>query len=189
MREVEASLRRLGTDWIDLYQVHRPDPDTDIGDTLSALSDLVHAGKVRYIGTSTFPASQIVEAQWVSSERGFERFACEQPPYSILTRGVEADVLPTCLRHGIGVIVWSPLASGWLSGAYRHGRELPRSQRADRVAERFDMTDPANGRKLDAVEALASTGLITVPGATISSMRSSTAASRPTSTAGSCESR
>jgi len=156
IREVEASLRRLGTDWIDLYQVHRPDPDTDIGDTLSALSDLVHAGKVRYIGTSTFPASQIVEAQWVSSERGFERFACEQPPYSILTRGVEADVLPTCRRYGIAVIPWSPLASGWLSGGYRHGRELPQSRRADRVGARFDMTDPANTRKLDAADALAS---------------------------------
>ena len=156
IREVEASLRRLGTDWIDLYQVHRPDPDTDIGDTLSALSDLVHAGKVRYIGTSTFPASQIVEAQWVSADRGFERFACEQPPYSILTRGVETDVLPTCRRYGIAVIPWSPLASGWLSGGYRHGRELPQSRRADRVGARFDMTDPANGRKLDAAEALAS---------------------------------
>ncbi len=156
IREVEASLRRLGTDWIDLYQVHRPDADTDIGDTLSALSDLVRAGKVRYIGTSTFPASQIVEAQWVSAERGFERFACEQPPYSILTRGVEADVLPTCRRYGIAVIPWSPLASGWLSGGYRHGRELPQSRRADRVGARFDMTDPANGRKLDAADALAS---------------------------------
>jgi aryl-alcohol dehydrogenase-like predicted oxidoreductase len=156
IREVEASLRRLGTDWIDLYQVHRPDPDTDIGDTLSALSDLVHAGKIRYIGTSTFPASQIVEAQWVSAERGFERFACEQPPYSILTRGVEADVLPTCRRYGIAVIPWSPLASGWLSGGYRHGRELPQSRRADRVGARFDMSDPANARKLDAAEALAS---------------------------------
>src|SRR5579859_5622193 len=129
IREVEASLRRLGTDWIDLYQVHRPDADTDIGDTLSALSDLVHAGKIRYLGSSTFPASQIVEAQWVSAERGFERFACEQPPYSILTRGVEADVLPTCRRYGIAVIPWSPLASGWLSGGYRHGRELPQSRR------------------------------------------------------------
>ena len=154
IREVEASLRRLGTDWIDLYQVHRPDPETDIGDTLSALSDLVHAGKIRYIGTSTFPASAIVEAQWVSAERGFERFACEQPPYSILTRGVEADVLPTCQRYGIGVIPWSPLASGWLSGGYRHGRELPQSRRADRVGARFDMSDPANQRKLDAADAL-----------------------------------
>ena len=100
IREVEASLRRLGTDWIDLYQVHRADPDTDIADTLSALSDLVHAGKVRYIGTSTFPASEIVEAQWVSAERGFERFACEQPPYSILTRGVETHCASTICEAG-----------------------------------------------------------------------------------------
>ncbi|MGH2851644.1 MAG: aldo/keto reductase [Solirubrobacteraceae bacterium] len=155
IREVEASLRRLGTDWIDLYQVHRPDPATDIGDTLSALSDLVHSGKVRYIGSSTFPASQIVEAQWVAHDRGFERFATEQPPYSIIARAIEADVLPTCERHGIGVLPWSPLGGGWLSGRYRADAELPRSQRADRVPERFDMTSEANQRKLEAVEALA----------------------------------
>jgi len=98
IREVENSLRRLRTDWIDLYQIHRPEPDTDIDETLGALSDLVHAGKVRYIGSSTFPASQIVEAQWAARRRGRERFVCEQPPYSILTRGVENDVLPTCHR-------------------------------------------------------------------------------------------
>jgi aryl-alcohol dehydrogenase-like predicted oxidoreductase len=155
VREVEASLRRLGTDWIDLYQVHRPDPDTDVGETLSALSDLVHSGKVRYIGSSTFPASQIVEAQWVAHDRGLERFATEQPPYSIIARGVEADVLPTCRRHGIGVLPWSPLGGGWLSGRYRAGGELPRSQRADRVPERFDMGNPANQRKLEVVESLA----------------------------------
>ena len=125
IREVENSLRRLGTDWIDLYQIHRPEPDTDIDETLGALTDLVRAGKVRYIGTSTFPASQIVEAQWVARERGRERFVCEQPPYSILVRGIEADVLPTCQRYGMGVIPWSPLAGGWLSGRYRQGAELP----------------------------------------------------------------
>src|SRR3954454_16976380 len=115
-REVENSLRRLGTDYIDLYQIHRPDPDTDIDETLGALTDLVRQGKLRYIGSSTFPASQIVEAQWVAERRGRERFVCEQPPYSILVRGIENDVLPTCRRHGMGVIPWSPLAGGWLAG-------------------------------------------------------------------------
>jgi aryl-alcohol dehydrogenase-like predicted oxidoreductase len=154
IREVEDSLRRLDTDWIDLYQVHRPDPDTDIEDTLSALSDLVHAGKVRYIGTSTFPASHIVEAQWASQRRCFERFATEQPPYSILVRGAEADVLPTCQRHNIGVITWSPIAGGWLSGGYRKGVTPPTSRRLDRLAERFDLSRPENQRKLDAADAL-----------------------------------
>ncbi|MBX5470719.1 MAG: aldo/keto reductase [Thermoleophilaceae bacterium] len=154
VREVEASLRRLGTDWIDLYQVHRPDPYTDIEETLSALTDLVRDGKVRYIGSSTFPASQIVEAQWVARERGLERFKCEQPPYSLLVRGVEADVLPTCKRHGIGVIAWSPLAGGWLSGRWRKGQEPPRTRRAERLPERYDLSCPENQRKLDAADAL-----------------------------------
>ena len=126
IREVEDSLRRLKTDWIDLYQIHRPEPGTDIDETLGALTDLVRQGKVRYIGSSTFPASQIVEAQWVARERGRERFVCEQPPYSLLARGVEADVLPTCLRHDMGVIPWSPLAGGWLSGRWRKGADAPR---------------------------------------------------------------
>src|SRR5437764_8611123 len=104
IREVENSLRRLGTDWIDLYQIHRPEIDTDIDDTLGALTDLVRAGKVRYIGSSTFPAWMIVQAQWTARERGRERFVCEQPPYSLLTRAIEADVLPACLRFGMGVI-------------------------------------------------------------------------------------
>jgi aryl-alcohol dehydrogenase-like predicted oxidoreductase len=154
IREVENSLRRLQTDWIDLYQIHRPDRSTDIEDTLSALSDLVHAGKVRYIGSSTFPASQIVEAQWASRERGFERFASEQPPYSMLVRGIEADVLPACARHGVAVLPWSPLASGWLSGRYRKGAELPVSTRADRLPRRYDISLEANQRKLDAADAL-----------------------------------
>ena len=124
--EVENSLRRLGTDWIDLYQIHRPELDTDIDETLGALTDLVRAGKVRYIGSSTFPPSAIVEAQWVAERRGRERFVCEQPPYSILVRGVEADVLPTCQRYGMGVIPWSPLAGGWLTGRYRKGQDAPR---------------------------------------------------------------
>ena len=154
IREVEDSLRRLKTDWIDLYQIHRPEPDTDIDETLGALTDLVRQGKVRYIGSSTFPASQIVEAQWVARERGRERFVCEQPPYSLLTRGIEADVLPTCLRHGMGVIPWSPLGGGWLSGKWRKGADAPQSTRADRLPARYDLSDPANQRKLDAADAL-----------------------------------
>ena len=153
--EVENSLRRLGTDWIDLYQIHRPETGTDIDETLGALTDLVRAGKVRYIGSSTFPASRIVEAQWVAETRGRERFVCEQPPYSILVRGIEQDVLPTCLRYGMGVIPWSPLAGGWLSGRYRLGAEIPSSHRADRIPGRFDMSLPANQRKLEAADALA----------------------------------
>jgi aryl-alcohol dehydrogenase-like predicted oxidoreductase len=155
VQEVENSLRRLGTDWIDLYQVHRPEPDTDIDETLGALSDLVHAGKIRYLGSSTFPAYQIVEAQWVAENRGRERFVCEQPPYSILVRGVEADVLPVCQQYGLGVITWSPLAGGWLTGRYRKGQELPRSTRAERIPWRYDMSLPGNQLKLDAAEGLA----------------------------------
>jgi aryl-alcohol dehydrogenase-like predicted oxidoreductase len=153
-REVENSLRRLNTDWIDLYQIHRPEPDTDIDETLGALSDLIHAGKVRAIGSSTFPAAEIVEAQWVAERRGRERFVCEQPPYSLLVRGIEADVLPVCRRYGMGVITWSPLAGGWLSGRWRKGVQPPASSRAERLPHRFDMSLPANQRKLDATEAL-----------------------------------
>jgi aryl-alcohol dehydrogenase-like predicted oxidoreductase len=155
IREVENSLRRLGTDRIDLYQIHRPEADTDIEETLGALSDLVHAGKVRYIGSSTFPASQVVEAQWAARRRGLERFVCEQPPYSMLIRAVEADVLPTCQRHGMGVIPWSPLAGGWLTGRYRLGQDVPRSRRAERLPTRYDMSLPGNQRKLEAADALA----------------------------------
>jgi aryl-alcohol dehydrogenase-like predicted oxidoreductase len=154
VREVDNSLERLGTDWIDLYQIHRPETDTDIDETLGALTDLVRAGKVRYIGSSTFPASQIVEAQWVAERRGRERFACEQPPYSILVRGIEFDVLPTCRRHGMGVIPWSPLAGGWLSGRYRKD-DYPESRRAQMIPRRYDMSLPANQRKLEAADALA----------------------------------
>jgi aryl-alcohol dehydrogenase-like predicted oxidoreductase len=155
VKEVENSLRRLQTDWIDLYQIHRPEEDTNIDETLGALSDLVHQGKVRYIGSSTFPASQIVEAQWVAEKRGRERFICEQPPYSLLVRQVEAEVLPVCQRYGMGVIPWSPLSGGWLSGKWRKGQEAPTSSRADRLPHRFDLSIPANQRKLDAVEELA----------------------------------
>ena len=155
LTECEASLRRLGTDWIDLYQVHRPDPDCDVDETLGALSDLVHQGKVRYIGSSTFPPSEIVEAQWVAERRGRERFVCEQPPYSIFVRATEREVLPTCQRHGLAVIPWSPLAGGWLTGRVRKGREIPASRRAERVPQRYDMALPGNQRKLEAAEELA----------------------------------
>jgi aryl-alcohol dehydrogenase-like predicted oxidoreductase len=155
VREVENSLRRLGTDWIDLYQIHRPEEDTDIDETLGALTDLVRAGKVRYIGSSTFPASQIVEAQWVAERRVRERFVCEQPPYSILVRTVEQDVLPTCRRYGMGVIVWSPLAGGWLSGKWRKDADDLTSRRSVMIPQRYDLSMPANQRKLEAADALA----------------------------------
>jgi aryl-alcohol dehydrogenase-like predicted oxidoreductase len=155
MAEIDASLRRLGTDYIDLYQIHRPEDDTDVEETLGALTDLVRAGKVRYIGSSTFPASRIVEAQWASRDRNLERFVCEQPPYSILVRGIEADVLPTTQRHGMAVIPWSPLAGGWLSGRWRKGQDAPESTRAARLPQRYDLSIPANQRKLDAADALA----------------------------------
>jgi aryl-alcohol dehydrogenase-like predicted oxidoreductase len=156
VREVEESLRRLGTDWIDLYQVHRPEPNTDIDETLSALSDLIHAGKVRAIGSSTFPAEAIVEAQWTAERRGRERFTCEQPPYSILVRGAERAVLPTCQRYRMGVIAWSPLAGGWLTGKYRRGEDVPSDSRMARarIPDRFDLELPENQRKLDAVDEL-----------------------------------
>ena len=154
MQEVENSLRRLRTDWIDLYQVHRPEAETDIEETLGALSDLVHQGKVRYLGSSTFPASAVVEAQWVSRERGLERFVCEQPPYSMLVRAVESDLLPTAQRHGMGVIPWSPLAGGWLSGGWRKGQDPPPSTRAQRLPARYDLSLEANRRKLEAADAL-----------------------------------
>jgi aryl-alcohol dehydrogenase-like predicted oxidoreductase len=154
VREVENSLRRLGTDWIDLYQIHRPEADTDIDETLGVLTDLVRAGKVRYIGSSTFPASQIVEAQWVAERRNRERFVCEQPPYSLLVREIEKDVLPTTQRYGMGVIPWSPLAGGWLSGRYRLDADAPQSTRADRLPGRYDLSLPENQRKLEVADAL-----------------------------------
>jgi aryl-alcohol dehydrogenase-like predicted oxidoreductase len=155
VQECENSLRRLGTDWIDLYQAHRPDPSCDVDETLSALSDLVHAGKVRAIGSSTFPAEEIVEAQWTAERRGRERFRCEQPPYSILARGVEAGVLPSCQKFGMGVIAWSPLNGGWLAGRYRRGETPPPDSRAARAGGRFDLSRPENDRKHDVVEELA----------------------------------
>ena len=151
--ECENSLRRLGTDYIDLYQIHRPDESVDIDETLSALSDLVHSGKVRTIGSSTFPAEQIVEAQWVAERRGRERFMTEQPPYSILVRGIERDVLPTTQAYGMGVIPWSPLAGGWLSGKFGVGKENT-SRRASRMPGRYDLSLPGNQRKLEIVTEL-----------------------------------
>jgi aryl-alcohol dehydrogenase-like predicted oxidoreductase len=154
---VEGSLRRLRTDWIDIYQVGVPDRTTDIDETLGALSDLVHAGKIRSLGASKVPASQIVEAQWTADRRGHERFRTEQPPYSLLTRAIEYEVLPTCMRHGMGVLAYSPLAGGWLSGRYRKGAAAssPGSAgRAQRFAEAYDSTNPANAAKFDAADAL-----------------------------------
>lgn len=148
-RAVEDSLRRLGTDHIDLYLVHRPSPDTDIEETLSALTDLMRAGKVRAIGSSTFPVSEVIEAQWVAERRGLARFRAEQPPYSILDRGIEREVLPACERYGMGVMVWSPLAKGMLTGRYRKGLERPDSVRA-----RYLPRQMSDEHKLDAVERL-----------------------------------
>ena len=143
--EAENSLRRLQTDWIDLYQIHRPDPDTDIEETLSALSDLIHSGKVRVIGSSTMPASDIVEAQWVAERRGLERFRTEQPTYSILNRGIEAEVLPVAQRYGMGTLAWSPLAQGMLTGRIRKGQQTD----LRRTALFRHLSDE---RRLDAVE-------------------------------------
>lgn len=155
MRAVEESLRRLGTDWIDLYQMHRPDFETDIDETLGALTDLVQQGKVRYIGGSTFPGSRIVEAQWAARERNLQRFVTEQAPYSITVRGIEADVLPTALRHGMRVLTYSPLSGGWLSGQWRTELDTPtHSPARQRLAGRFDMSLPINQRKLEIVTAL-----------------------------------
>jgi aryl-alcohol dehydrogenase-like predicted oxidoreductase len=155
---VEGSLRRLQTDWIDLYQIHTFDPDTDVDETLGVLSDLVHAGKIRAFGASKVPASGIVEAQWTAERRSHERFRSEQPPYSMLVRAIELDVLPTCRRHGIGVIAYSPLAGGWLSGKYRKGQVVSGPGSATRgqlFPGVYDSTNPANAAKLDAADAFA----------------------------------
>jgi aryl-alcohol dehydrogenase-like predicted oxidoreductase len=154
-KEVESSLKRLQTDWIDLYQVHRWDPWTDHEETLGALTDLVRQGKVRSIGSSTYPAAEIVKAQNVAKERNLQRYVTEQPPYSLLVRHVENDVLPTALDYGMGVIPWSPLAGGWLSGKWRKGAEAPASSRAQRIPKRFDLSLPENQAKLEAADALA----------------------------------
>jgi aryl-alcohol dehydrogenase-like predicted oxidoreductase len=155
IRECENSLRRLNTDYIDLYQIHRPEPETGIDETLGALTDLIRAGKILYAGSSTFPAAQIVEAQWTAERRGRERFISEQPPYSLLVRGIEAEILPTCQKYGMGVIPWSPLGGGWLSGRYRKGTDVPVSRRAERLPQRYDLSLPGNQAKLEAAEDLA----------------------------------
>jgi aryl-alcohol dehydrogenase-like predicted oxidoreductase len=161
-REIENSLRRLGTDHIDLYQVHRPEPETDIEETLAGLTDLQRQGKIRYFGTSTYPAWMLAEAQRISERRSLARPRSEQPPYSIFVRHPELDVLPAAQRYGMGVLVWSPLCRGWLTGRYRHGVQPEPDSRAVRNRERggvfaaqFDLSRPANQRKLDLVESLA----------------------------------
>lgn len=146
---VEHSLRRLQTDHLDLYQIHRPDPTVDVEETLSALSDLIHSGKVRAIGTSTFPASEIVEAQWVAERRGLERFRTEQPPYSIVNRSIEREVLPICQRYGMGTLVWSPLGQGLLTGRFRKGQQADTHRSGLHGAQHF-----SDERKLDVVEQL-----------------------------------
>jgi aryl-alcohol dehydrogenase-like predicted oxidoreductase len=162
MRSVEASLRRLGTDHIDLYQLHRSDPATDIEETLSALDDLVHQGKVLYAGTSTFPAWELVEAQWVCEKRSLARISSEQTPYSIFAREPERDVFPVTQRYGMGILVWSPLDGGWLTGKYSRGRAIPAGSRIARAATwgpkgaaRYHLDRPGNQRKLDLLEQLA----------------------------------
>ncbi len=155
VREVESSLRRLQTDWIDLYQVHRPDTGTDDDETLAALTDLQRQGKIRAFGSSTFPAYRMVEDQWISEKRGLGRFVTEQPPYSLLNRGIERDVLPVAEKYGMGVLPWSPLAGGWLTGRFRKGQDVPQTNRAKMMPARFDTSDPANQAKLEAVEQLA----------------------------------
>ncbi len=152
--ELDNSLRRLGVDHVDLYQVHRWDPTTTDEETLAALTDLQRAGKIRYLGSSQFPAYRVVEAQWTSERRHLGRYVTEQLHYSILNRGAEADVLPVTEDYGMGVLVWGPLSSGWLSGAVREGREVT-SHRAAVIPQRFDLEVPENRAKLDAVEAIA----------------------------------
>ncbi len=154
IRACEDSLRRLRTDHVDLFQLHRPDPDTDLDETLGALTELVQSGKVRAVGTSTFQAEEIVEALWVAEVRGHVRVRCEQPPYNIFVRGPETAVLPTCRRHGMGVITYSPLNGGWLTGRYRRGAEVQPTSRTEHLPKMYDMSLPVNQRKLDLVDGL-----------------------------------
>ncbi len=162
MKEVENSLRRLGTDHIDLYQIHRPEAETDVEETLGALTDLQRQGKIRYFGSSTFPGWQMVEAQWTAERRGLSRFRTEQPPYSIFVRQIEHDVLPVAEKYGMGVMVWSPLCRGWLTGRYRRedfdqspdSRAVRGPQRADWIAALYDQSRPEVQHKLDLVEEL-----------------------------------
>jgi aryl-alcohol dehydrogenase-like predicted oxidoreductase len=156
LAEIDNSLRRLDTDWIDLYQVHRPDPSTDIEETLSALTDLVRAGKIRAFGCSTFPPDEIAAAYHVAESRGLMRFRTEQPPYSMLARGIETSLLPLCQRLGMGVLTWSPLAWGFLSGQYSSGRDVDLTAgRAALAPHRFDPALAANAAKYEATGRLA----------------------------------
>ena len=155
VRAVEDSLRRLGTDHIDLYQAHRPDPNTDLLETLQALNDLIRQGKISYYGTSVFPAHQLVEAHWLAEKHGLIAPHTEQLPYSLLVRGAEREVFPVVRKYGVGVISFGPLAAGWLSGKYRRGAEQPESKRAGLIAGRFDISLDRNQRKLAAADALA----------------------------------
>ena len=148
---VDESLKRLQTDWIDLYQAHRFDFRSDLEETIAALDDLVRAGKIRYFGSSNFAAHVVVEAQWVSESNNLGRFICEQSPYSILARGIEADLLPVCARHGLGVVIWSPLSGGWLSGKYDADNSPESSRRGWITPRRYDMSLPGNRAKLDAL--------------------------------------
>ena len=152
---VEGSLRRLGTDHLDLYQVHRPEAQTEIGETVAALDDLVRAGKIRYYGTSVFSPAELVEAQWVADARNLERSSSEQVPYSLLIRGIERETLPIARKYGLGVITYGPLAAGWLTGKYRIGAPQPESYRAELIKGRFDIDAPSNAEKLAAADALA----------------------------------
>ncbi|WP_431836330.1 aldo/keto reductase [Cellulomonas sp. Y8] len=153
VKAVEDSLHRLGTDHIDLYQVHRPDWDTDLEETLGALTDLQRAGKIRYFGSSTFPAHAVVEGQWVAKERGLSRFTTEQVSYSIFQRAVEADVLPLAQKHRMGILIWSPLANGWLAGTIKRGQPVT-AHRANLAGGEFDLSTPENQRKLEIVDGL-----------------------------------
>ncbi len=158
VEEVENSLRRLGTDYIDLYQIHRYDDATDLEETLSALSDLVHQGKIRCFGSSMFPADRIVESHWIAEKRGLLRFRCEQPWYSIFAREIERFVLPACARYGMGAIIWSPLDGGWLTGRYRKPEDLDEKSRIVALArmrgKSFDPAGELNLRKFQLVDAL-----------------------------------
>ncbi|MFC0708643.1 aldo/keto reductase [Azorhizophilus paspali] len=153
IRAVEDSLRRLGTDWIDIYQLHRPDPNTELCETIGTLQDLVQAGKIRYFGTSTFPVSSLIESQWFAEKTLRSRPVIEQPPYSILAREVEREVLPVCERYKIGVSVWSPLAGGWLSGKFNNGTDVS-TDRSKYWGDRYDMSKAVNHVKLKAVQDL-----------------------------------
>ncbi|AUX46461.1 aldo/keto reductase [Sorangium cellulosum] len=153
IEQCEASLRRLKTDWIDLYQIHRPQPECPIDETLRALDDLVRSGKVRYIGSSTFAAWQVVESLWVSKEYGLNRFVTEQPPYNLLDRRIERELIPACKSYGFGILPWSPLAGGFLSGKYRRDGKQPEGRFADGTHQRA----PAllgSQRAFEVVEAL-----------------------------------